>query len=49
MMDNTLIVYLSDAAEGHHPKARQWPLIVIGDLGGRLRTKNRYLRCPGLP
>ena len=46
MMDNTLIVYLSDAAEQHHPQAREWPLIVIGDLGGRLRTKNRYLRFP---
>ncbi len=28
------------------PRAREWPLIVIGDLGGRLRTKNRYLRYP---
>ena len=46
MLDNTVIVYLSDAAEGHHPKAREWPLIVIGDLGGQLRTKNRYLRFP---
>ena len=46
MMDNTVIVYLSDAAEDHHPEAREWPLIVIGDLGGRLMTKNRYLRFP---
>jgi hypothetical protein len=46
VMDNTLIVYLSDAAEEHHPQAREWPMIVIGDLGGRLRTKNRYLRFP---
>ena len=46
MLDNTLIVYLSDAAETHHPQALQWPLILIGDLGGRLRTKNRYLRFP---
>lgn len=46
IMDNTLIVYLSDGAEDHHPQAREWPLILIGDLGGRLRTKNRYLRFP---
>lgn len=46
MMDNTVVVYLSDAAEQHHPQAREWPMIVIGDLGGRLRTKNRYLRFP---
>ncbi len=46
MMDHTLIIFLSDAAESHHPKGREWPLIVIGDLGGRLRTRNRYLRFP---
>jgi hypothetical protein len=46
MMDNTLIVYLSDAADQHHAKGYEWPIIVIGDLGGRLKTANRYLRYP---
>lgn len=46
MMDNTLIVYLSDSAEGHHPQCQEWPFLLIGDLGGRLRTGNRYLRYP---
>lgn len=46
MMDNTLVVYLSDAADQHHAKAYEWPIIVIGDLGGRLKTANRYLRYP---
>lgn len=46
MLDNTLIVFLSDAADGHHPSAREWPFILIGDLGGRLRAGNRYLRYP---
>ncbi|QDU92521.1 DUF1552 domain-containing protein [Lignipirellula cremea] len=46
MMDNTLIVYLSDSAEGHHPVCEEWPLILIGDLGGRLKLGNRYLRYP---
>ncbi|MGB0579964.1 MAG: DUF1552 domain-containing protein [Limisphaerales bacterium] len=46
MMDNTLVVYLSDAADQHHAKAFEWPIIVIGDLGGRLKTANRYLRFP---
>ena len=32
MMDNTLIVYLSDSAEGHHPVCHEWPFILIGDL-----------------
>lgn len=46
MMDNTLIVYLSDSAEGHHPVCHEWPFILIGDLGGRLKLGNRYLRYP---
>lgn len=46
MMDNTLIVYLSDSAEGHHPLCQEWPFILIGDLGGRLKLGNRYLRYP---
>ena len=46
MMDNTLIVYLSDAADRHHARAYEWPMIVIGDLGGRLKTAGRYLRYP---
>lgn len=46
MMDNTLVVYLSDSAEGHHPVCREWPYVIIGDLGGRLKLGNRYLRYP---
>ena len=32
MLDNTLIVYLSDSAEGHHPVCQEWPFVLIGDL-----------------
>lgn len=46
MLDNTLIVYLSDSAEGHHPRCEEWPFILIGDLGGRLKLGDRYLRYP---
>lgn len=46
MMDNTLVVYLSDSAEGHHPRCEEWPFILIGNPGGRLRLGNRYLRYP---
>ncbi len=46
MMDNALIVYMSDSAEGHHPLCTEWPFVLIGDLGGRLKLGNRYLRYP---
>lgn len=46
MLDNTLIVYLSDAAEGHHSRCWEWPVVVLGNLGGRLKTGGRYLEYP---
>lgn len=46
MLDNTLVVYLSDSAEGHHPGCTEWPFVLIGDLGGRLKLGNRYLSYP---
>lgn len=38
MWDNTLIVYTSDAADAHHSDGKNWPFLLIGSLGGRLRT-----------
>ncbi len=46
MLDNTLVIYLSDHGEGHHPQCFEWPFLVIGNLGGRLKAGNRYLRYP---
>lgn len=45
MLDNTVIVYLSDAAEGHHSRCWEWPFVVIGDAKGKLKT-NRYIDYP---
>jgi len=46
MLDNTVIVYLSDGAEGHHSRCWEWPMVVIGNIGNRLRT-GRYIDYPG--
>jgi hypothetical protein len=46
MLDNTLIVYLSDSGEAHHPSLYEWPVVLIGNLGGRLKTSGRYLQLP---
>ena len=27
MLDNALIVYLSDSGEGHHPSLHEWPIV----------------------
>jgi|TARA_B110000914_G_C15509338_1_gene469952 hypothetical protein len=41
MLDNTLIIYLSDAAEKHHGNCLECPFILLGGLAGR------YLQYPG--
>ena len=46
MLDNTVIVYLSDAAEAHHSRCWEWPMVVIGDMGGKLKA-GRYIDYPG--
>ena len=46
VLDRTLIVNLSDAAEEHHPQAEIWPVVLLGNLGGRLKTGGRLLQFP---
>lgn len=46
VLDRTLIVYLSDSGESHHPSLKEWPVVLIGDLGGRLKSAGRYLQYP---
>jgi hypothetical protein len=46
MLDNTVIVYLSDAAEAHHSRCWEWPMVVLGNMGGRLKS-GRYIDYPG--
>ena len=46
MLDNTLIVYFSDAGEKHHASNVEWPFVLIGGLNGRIRTTGRYLQYP---
>ncbi len=46
MLDNTMIVYLSDNSDKHHSSATEWPMVVLGNLGGRLKSQGRYLSYP---
>ncbi len=46
VLDNSLIVYMSDSGEDHHGSCLQWPMVLIGNLGGRLKTAGRYLQYP---
>ena len=48
MLDNTLIVYLSDAAEKHHGSCVEWPFVLLGGLADKLQQTQggRYLQYP---
>ncbi|MFP6765774.1 MAG: DUF1552 domain-containing protein [Planctomycetaceae bacterium] len=46
MLDNTLIIYLSDGADAHHSRRKNWPFLVVGGRNHRLRTSGRYLCYP---
>lgn len=46
MLDNTMIVYTSDNAANHHSFGLDWPMIVLGNSGGALKSQGRYLSYP---
>jgi hypothetical protein len=46
MLDRTLIVYLSDSGEAHHPNLLLWPVVLLGGMGGKLKPGGRYVQLP---
>jgi len=45
MLDNTVMVYLSDNGESHHSSGANFGVMMLGDLGGRLARRRYY--APG--
>jgi hypothetical protein len=45
MLDNTVFVYTSDFGETHHSTGDDWAYILIGNLGGRLKS-GQYIDYP---
>lgn len=46
MLDRTVVVYLSDGAETHHSRCFEWPFVVLGNAGGKIRSGGNYLQFP---
>ena len=46
MLDNTMILYISDAGEKHHSSLGDWPMVVIGGCGGKLKTPGHFVQYP---
>ena len=47
MLDNTLIIYMSDAPDTHHSTGYEWPLVIVGNLKDKMKLGGRYLNFPG--
>lgn len=45
MLDNTVIIYLSDSAEGHHSRCGQWPFVLLPGKNTGL-AQGRYVDFP---
>ncbi|MFN7734008.1 MAG: DUF1552 domain-containing protein [Pirellula sp.] len=46
MLDNTMIIFLSDSSDSHHGTGMEWPYLILGGGGGKLKLPGRYLRYP---
>lgn len=46
MLDNTVILYLSDHGEKHHSNCYEWPMFALGNIGNSLKS-GHYLHLPG--
>jgi hypothetical protein len=46
VFDNMTIVYMNDNGEAHHATHARYPLVVIGNAGGKLKADGRFLRYP---
>jgi len=45
MLDNTVLVFTSDSANWQHSGGENWPFVLVGDLGGRLKG-GRFVSYP---
>lgn len=46
MFDNTMICYLTDCGEKHHPTCVEWPFVVFTGKNVNLNMGGRYVRFP---
>ncbi len=46
MLDNTLMVYMSDNGEKHHSRAEEWPMLLVGGSALGFETDGRSVVFP---
>ena len=46
MLDNTMIIYMSDSGDAHHGQLNEWPMIVLGGCSGKMKLPGKYIQIP---
>lgn len=46
MLDNTMIIYMSDSGDAHHGQLNQWPFVVVGGGANKMKLPGRYIQFP---
>jgi len=46
IFDNMVMAYLSDSGDEHHGEHRRFPVVLLGNAGGKIKSDGRYLRWP---
>ncbi len=46
VLDNSAVVWMNESGADHHCTYSRYPLVVLGNAGGALKTDGRYLRYP---
>jgi hypothetical protein len=46
VFDNMVMAYLSDSGDEHHGDHKRFPVVLLGNAGGKIRADGRYLRWP---
>jgi hypothetical protein len=46
ILESAVAMFTSDNAEQHHARGWRWPLVLVGEGGGKLKTGGRYVRYP---
>jgi hypothetical protein len=46
MLDNTLLLYMSDNGEKHHSNAEEWPMLLVGGNNMGFKTDGRSVTYP---
>jgi hypothetical protein len=45
-LDSSVLLYMSDNGGEHHSKHNRYPLVLLGNAGGKLKVDGRFIRYP---